>query len=97
MPDDVESRGRSPGSAAGVTVTANKFKGVRAAPAMEPSHAKHLRTNDDIRVICLSADWTDTKTAVATLKVFLETPFSNEPRHVRRLEKVANLENNNFK
>jgi ribose 5-phosphate isomerase B len=82
------------GSGFGVDFTANKIKGIRCGIGFDKAQVKHGRTNDDINILALAAMFTDTQTAKQMVKLFLETPFSNEERHVRRIEKISKLEEN---
>ncbi len=79
------------GSAHGVAIQANRFKGVRAIIAYDENLAKIGREHNDANVLCLSADFTgETKTPDGELLVdkivrtFFNTNFSGEERHVRR-------------
>ncbi len=81
-------------SSQGVVVAANKVKGVRAASVFDVKGAKHARNNDDINVLGLSGDWLSVTEAREVIKVFLETPFSKDARHVRRVEKIESYERN---
>jgi len=80
------------GSGVGVDVAANKFKGVRSALALSAWMAQAARKDDDVNVLSLSADLTDAATAKRIVKVFLETSFSGEERHKRRIEKIRKIE-----
>lgn len=80
------------GSGFGVDFTANKIKGIRCGIGFDKEQVAHGRTNDDINILALAAMFTDTETAKQFVKLFLETPFSNEERHVRRIEKISKLE-----
>lgn len=77
------------GSGGGVTIAANKVKGVRCATAVHVADVKHNRQNNDINVIGLSADFTDFDEAKELLEAFLDTEFEAEDRCVRRLNKIA--------
>ncbi len=81
----------------GVSMLANKYRGVRAALVNTPEQAKTARTDDNANIIALPADFIDEQTALQCVKTFVETSFSNDERHIRRLKKVENIENNNFK
>src|SRR3989344_2491374 len=85
------------GSAMGMDVVANKVKGIRATVAYSKESAAHARTNDDINIITLAGDVLSFDEAVKITDVFLKTPFSNEERHLRRLEKITKIEEENFK
>lgn len=80
------------GSGFGVDITANKFKGVRAALAASPDHIYQGRHDDDVNVLAIAADGTDEATALKIAKVFLATPFAADERYRRRIQKIADLE-----
>jgi len=75
----------------GVSVLANKIDGVRCALSFNPEHARSARRDDDINFLALPADYITKEVALETALAFLETPFSNEERHVRRLEKLEEI------
>lgn len=81
------------GSAAGVDIVANKFRNVRSTAAISPDQIYEARRDDNINVLSLAADFTSEADAQKIVSTFLETPFSPEPRYQRRLEKIAQLEN----
>lgn len=80
-------------SAAGMVIAANKVKGSRAATAFDSRSAKHCRQHNDANILALSGDWLDEYYAKKILKVWLETEFSGEERHVRRLKEIEEYEN----
>jgi ribose 5-phosphate isomerase B len=77
------------GSGGGVTIAANKVKGIRCATAVHVSDVKHNRESNDINVLSLSADFTDFDEAKELVRAFLHTEFGGEERCVRRLNKIA--------
>jgi ribose 5-phosphate isomerase B len=77
------------GSGGGVTIAANKIKGIRCTTAVHVADVKHNRYADDINVLALSSDYTDYDEAIELLEAFLETEFDASERHVRRLNKIA--------
>ena len=77
------------GSGGGVTICANKVKGVRCTTAVHVADVKHNRQADDINVLALSADYTDFDEAKELVAAFLLIEFEAQERHVRRLNKVA--------
>lgn len=79
-------------SAVGVTVAANKVKDVRAVAAYDTKIAEHARTNDDTNVLCLSGDWMNETQAKEILLTWLNTEFSGETRHKRRLDQIHGKE-----
>lgn len=85
------------GSGMGMDVVANKVKGVRATIGYSRGAAIHARTNDDINVITLAADELNFGEAKEIVDAFLITDFSGEERHVRRLKKIEEIEEKNFK
>ncbi|MBI2143396.1 RpiB/LacA/LacB family sugar-phosphate isomerase [Candidatus Woesearchaeota archaeon] len=84
-------------SAAGMMIAANKVKGVRAVAAFDETSAKHSREHNAANVLGLSGDWTTTEQARKIVKVWLETPFTGEERHTRRIQKIAEFEKKVFK
>lgn len=83
------------GSGAGVDIIANKFDGIRSALVFDIQRAKQAREDDDANIISLPADILDEEQAIEIVKIFLETPFSEEERHKRRLQKLQEIEENN--
>jgi ribose 5-phosphate isomerase B len=81
----------------GVCIVANKFKGVRAGYGHSRDSARSQRKDDDTNVLCLPSDELDEDEAMQVLEVWLETSFSNAERHVRRLAKIAALEEENMR
>lgn len=76
----------------GVSIVANKIKGIRAVSTTEASIAKTARADDDTNVLCLGQDFTSLAQAKKVITIWLKTPFSGSARHRRRLRKVAALE-----
>lgn len=76
-------------SGGGVTIAANKVRGIRAATAFSQEEVAHDRKDDDINVLCLSADFVPQDRAMSYVGVFLSTPFDGDERFVRRLGKIA--------
>lgn len=79
-------------SAAGVVIAANKVRQVRAVAPLTVEAAQHAREHNDANVIGLSGDWLDEATARAIVQTWLQTPFSGDERHQRRLDKIAQFE-----
>lgn len=82
------------GSGIGVSITANKFKNVRAALASDTYQARLSRSHNDANVLALSGETGEEKTK-EILEVWLKTPFSGEERHKRRLVKIREIEERN--
>lgn len=79
-------------SGSGEIILANKFSGVRATVSWNSQHAKMARIDNDSNTLALPSDYVDTKQALEIVETWLETSFSNAERHVRRLQKIANIE-----
>lgn len=80
------------GSGAGVSIAANKIRGVRAALCHDPFTARQSREDDDANVLCLGTSVVSLESAIALARTFLAARFSHEERHARRLAKVRALE-----
>lgn len=80
------------GSGAGVDMVANKITGIRSALVFDTVRARQAREHENANVLSLSADVLDEKKAWSIVEVFLKTPFSGQVRHVRRLKKMEDLE-----
>ena len=85
------------GSGVGVSVAANKFKGVRAGLCHDHYSARQGVEHDDMNVLVLGARVVGPATAQDAVEAFLSAKFSGEERHVRRLNKVKGIEENEFK
>lgn len=90
---NVDSRGILVcGSGAGVDMVANKIDGIRSALVQDGARAKQAREHEDANVLALPADILGEEEAYQIVTVFLQTAFSNEERHKRRLEKMHEIE-----
>ena len=72
----------------GISIAANKVKGVRAALCSDCFSAKATREHNDANVLALGAGVTGEKLALEIVDIFLNTPFSNEERHQRRIDQI---------
>ncbi len=83
------------GSGIGICIAANKVKNIRAGTATSPEQVKASVNDEDLNILCLSADYLPNADIAAKeiIKTFLETKFSGEERHVRRINKIKQLEN----
>lgn len=80
------------GSGAGASIAANKVPGARAGLCTSPKQVAASRADDDINILCLSADWVSLETNQEILNHFLNTLFSGEERHIRRLLQIKDYE-----
>ncbi len=83
------------GSGIGMCIAANKVDGVRAALAENPVMARLSREHNDANVLCLGARFLAPEYAAEIVKTWLETPFSNDPRHLNRVQKISAIEKKN--
>jgi ribose 5-phosphate isomerase B len=79
------------GTGLGMTIAANKLKGIRATPVHDELTAELSRSHNDANVICLSADLLGQRLIEKIVEVWLATPFEGG-RHERRLRKIAAIE-----
>ncbi len=80
------------GSGNGVCMAANKIKGIRAALGYNTNSAKWARTDEDANILCLAGSVLSPEYALTIAKNFLETPFSQETRHQRRIDLLNQLD-----
>ncbi len=79
-------------SGAGEAIVANKFKNVRAFIGFSQENVKLAREHNNANILSLGSDFINFEQAKTLVDLFLETPFSNDERHIRRLEKIKELE-----
>jgi len=83
------------GTGIGSSIMANKYAGVRAAICYDEYTAKFTRLHNDANMLCLGGRTIlaeDDQNLKLIVKTFLDTEFSFEERHVRRLKKIENIE-----
>lgn len=80
------------GSGIGVCVVANKYPNVRAGLIASSDQAYVAKSDDDVNVLCLASDFTDDASAKMIVASWLQTAFSGEERHKRRLRKIQEIE-----
>ncbi|OGC41668.1 ribose 5-phosphate isomerase B [candidate division WOR-1 bacterium RIFOXYD2_FULL_36_8] len=78
------------GSGVGVSITANKVKGIRAVNAYSEEIAKQSREHGDCNILTLAGrdKYLDPKMALKIVDVWLDTLFSGEERHQKRIRKI---------
>ncbi len=79
-------------SAHGMTIQANRFKGIRAAHCENAESAKLAREHDDANILCLSAHFLSDENIQEIILAFLETKFTNLERRVRRINRLDERE-----
>ncbi len=91
---DLDSRGIViGGSGQGEAIVANKVKNIRAAVVYDEYSARMSREHNDANIVSLGTRTLSADKAKKLVKLWLETPFSNEERHKRRIEKIKTIEN----
>ncbi|OFZ80026.1 MAG: ribose 5-phosphate isomerase B [Bdellovibrionales bacterium RIFOXYD1_FULL_53_11] len=80
------------GTGIGMSIAANKIRGIRAALACNPVTARLSREHNDANILCLGARLLAPEYAAEIASVWLETPFSEDGRHTRRIRKIHGLE-----
>ena len=80
------------GTGIGVSIVANKFKGIRAALCGDCFSAEATRQHNDANILTMGARVTGPGLALKIVDTFLDTPFSGDERHVRRIAKISAIE-----
>lgn len=75
----------------GVSISANKVEGIRCALVTSTLQAKLTREHNNTNALALGVFNTDLSTALEITKIWIETNFSNDERHVRRISKIDAL------
>lgn len=76
------------GTGIGISITANKIKGIRAALCSDCFSAKMTRLHNNANILAMGGRVVGAGHAIEILKAFLETEFSNEERHIRRINQI---------
>lgn len=80
------------GTGIGMSICANKFKGIRASHCTDTFSARMTREHNDSNVLCLGERITGQDLALDIVKYWLETPFSKGERHIQRLNLIKAVE-----
>ena len=80
------------GTGIGISMAANKVKGVRAAVCWNEETASLTRQHNDANILCIGARFIPVEEALNITKVFLDTPSSKDERHQRRIGKISSIE-----
>lgn len=76
------------GTGIGMSISANKVKGIRAALCSDLFSAKATREHNNSNILCLGERVLDENLMLKIVEIWLDTPFSNEERHIRRIEMI---------
>ena len=80
------------GTGIGMSLAANKVKGIRAAACSEHFSAKYTRLHNDSNILCLGGRVIGIGTAIELADIFVDTVFEGG-RHQRRVDKIMEIEN----
>jgi ribose 5-phosphate isomerase B len=80
------------GSGVGASICANKIHGIRAALIYDHFSAKQGVEDDHMNILCIGGRTVGPAIAWDLVQTYLDATFSNDPRHLRRLKRVASLE-----
>ncbi|MCR4614651.1 MAG: ribose 5-phosphate isomerase B [Clostridiales bacterium] len=81
------------GTGMGISIAANKVKGVRAACCYSSDVAVLARTHNNANILALGSRFIDHDKALQIVDDFISTEFSGEERHIRRLDQITDIEN----
>ncbi|MEW6456925.1 MAG: ribose 5-phosphate isomerase B [Acidobacteriota bacterium] len=84
------------GTGIGMSIVANKFKGVKAALCHDEFTAKMSREHNDSNVLTIGGRVVDEEKALKIVDIWLKTPFLGG-RHERRVDKISLIDEKNFK
>ncbi|MBE5953781.1 MAG: ribose 5-phosphate isomerase B [Lachnospiraceae bacterium] len=76
------------GTGIGISIAANKVKGIRAALCADCFSAQATREHNNANILALGARTTGPGLALKIVDTFLDTPFSNDERHIRRINMI---------
>ena len=82
-------------SGEGMAMTANRYPGIRAAVVWNTTVARETREDNDANVAVIPADFLDEGMVIECVQIFLDTPFSKEERHIRRIQLMERESNGN--
>ncbi len=80
------------GTGVGISLAANKVKGIRAAAVSDTASARLIREHNNANVIAIGARIVGSELAKDIIRTFLTTDFSGEERHQRRIDIISQLE-----
>lgn len=84
------------GTGFGVSIVANKFKGIRCASCWNEEVARLLKGHNNANIIALPGRFINVSQAIVILRAWIATEFM-EGRHAERLQMIENIENENMK
>ncbi len=85
------------GTGIGMSIVANKIKGIRCAHCQDVFSAKATKLHNNANVLACGERVLGKGLLIEIIDAFIDTPFSNEERHIARVNKIKSLEDRNFK
>ena len=76
------------GSGVGMSIAANKYRGIRAANVVDVETTKQSVEHNDINVLCLGSKNVNEKNVLDIIEIFLEAKFIQKERYIRRISKL---------
>lgn len=76
------------GTGIGISIAANKYEGIRAALCTDCFMAEATRLHNDANILAMGGRVVGAGLAIKMVDTFLDTPFSNEERHIRRINMI---------
>jgi len=76
------------GSGQGMCMAANRYKGIRACLGYDVDTIRASRNDDNANIVCLPSKTLEKDEANLLVETFLNTPFANAPRFIRRLKEI---------
>ena len=83
-------------SGIGMSIVANKFKGIRCEKCENEEEAKFSKMHNDSNILALGADYISTSTAICVVRAWIATPFEGG-RHAERIKLIEEIEKENMK
>ena len=83
------------GTGAGISMACNKVKGIRTACCSEERTAHLMREHNDANIVCFGDRIISIETAYKIVDEFINTPFSNGERHIKRIKLLKDIEDEN--
>ena len=83
------------GTGIGISIAANKVKGIRCSLCHDVTTARLTREHNDSNVLAMGARIVGIEVAKDIVQTYLNTPFSGDQRHMKRLELISEIENEN--
>lgn len=84
------------GTGIGISMAANKVKGIRAAVVTDEFCAEMTRRHNNANILCMGGRVIDEEKAAKLAKIFVETPCDDDERHFRRVRMIDEIENGTF-